>query len=134
MFEFDKSGNEQTFYFKEFLAPESSKLPEIEQDLKNLKNDFWGLAPPESPKFFDRSNPFDIAKSPNLPKYQKVHQSLEKQAIPTINSTRTKDSIDNFIDGFQSKLKIKNVLLPPKKLKLKKGTNNMEKITKLHRS
>ena len=29
VFEFDKSGNEQTFYFKEFL-PESSKMPEIE--------------------------------------------------------------------------------------------------------
>ena len=56
-------------------------MPEIEKDLENLKNDFWAQ---QSPKFLDKSNPFQVVeKSPILPKkmakYQKVHQSLEKQ-------------------------------------------------------
>lgn len=55
----------------------------------------------------DKSNPFQMANnSPilakKMPKYQKVHESLEKQQIPTINKSRIKDSIDNFIDSYQS--------------------------------
>ena len=43
-YEFDQSGNEQTFYFKEFVQQdESSNLPQIQKDIEKLKTDFKGL-------------------------------------------------------------------------------------------